>query len=275
MRKRTPQTPRSRTAILLLVACGLTGLPLAGAGQGYVGAQDVPFGANRPLKVMGDRLTVAGKERLELIGVLARAGQDPVAVRILWEYPGKVRIEKRLETDGKGQDPAKPEVLVYDGSGNLAKSRGTAALADQDLVEMLVHDSVEGFFIGQLEGFATRFLGSRYHRIDDSGNPVGPDYDIYEVVNEVRVPGTPLRQRKLYYFNSDTALLEKVRYRLSPERVRGEVDVSVEIGNWSEVYGQMVPGLTVRHEDGVEVVRLEIKQAGIAAAAGDGSFTLP
>ena len=39
---------------------------------------------------------------------------------------------------------------------------------------MLVHDSVEGFFIGQIEGFATRFLGSRYHRVDESGNAVGP-----------------------------------------------------------------------------------------------------
>ena len=243
--------------------------------QGYVGPGDVPFGANRPLEVMGDRLKVAGKERLELFGLLSRAGQSPAAVRILWEYPGKVRIEKRLETGGPIQDPDKQDVLVYDGAGNLGKSRGAAALADQDLVEMLVHDSVEGFFIGQLEGFATRFLGSRYHRIDSEGNPAGPDYDIYEVVNLVRVPGRPLRQRKLYYFNSDTALLERVRYRMAAVRGRGSVQVRVEIGHWSEVYRQLIPGLMVRHEDGVEVVRLEIKEAGVGAAVKDGSFTLP
>ena len=156
----------------------------------------------------------------------------------------------------------------------LRKRGGTAALDDQDLIEMLVHDSVEGFFIGQIEGFATRFLGSRYHRVDEAGNAVGPDYDIYEVINEVRVPGRPLRQRKLYYFDSDTALLGRVQYRLGAERGRGPVEVKVEVRSWGEVFGQLIPTLTVRHEDGVEVVRLEIREAGVAGASEDGSFTL-
>ena len=257
------------------VVCGLVGQPWAGEAQGYVGPKDVPFGAGRVLEIMGDRLQVVGKERLDLFGVLTRAGADPVAVQILWEYPGKVRIEKRLETGGKVEDPAKQDLLVYDGAGNLRKNRGTASVSDQDLIEMLVHDSVEGFFIGQLEGFATRFVGSRYHRLDAEGNAVGPDYDIYEVINQVRVPGRPLKQRKLYYFNSDTALLEKVRYRLAAERGRGTIKVSVEVGNWGEVYGQFIPGKLVRYENGVEVVKLEIKEAGIAGAANDGSFSLP
>ncbi len=261
-----------RIAVGMAVVWGLLGLPWPGAGQGYVGPQDVPYGAGRVLEIMGDRLQVEGKERLDLLGVLTRAGQSPVGVRILWEFPGKVRLEKRL---GEEPDPNKDELLVYDGAGNLRKKRGTAVLADEDLIEMLVYDSVEGFFIGQLEGFATRLLGSRYHRVDDSGNRVGPDYDLYEVINEVRVVGRPLRQRKLYYFNSDTALLERVRYRLSPERVRGEVKVSVEISDWGEVYGQLIPGKMVRFENGVEVVKLEIREAGIAAAAEDGKFSLP
>ena len=156
----------------------------------------------------------------------------------------------------------------------LRKRGGTAALADQDLIEMLVHDSVEGFFVGQIEGFATRFLGSRYHKVDEEGNPVGSDYDIYEVVNEVRVPGRPLRQRKLYYFDSDTALLGRVRYQLSAERGRGPVEVRVEVSGWGEVFGQLIPGTVVRYEDGVEVVRLEIREAGVGAASEDGSFSL-
>ena len=261
-----------RIVLGMAVACGLLGLPWLGAGQGYVGPRDVPFGAGRVLEIMGDRLQVAGKERLDLVGVLTRAGQSAVAVHILWEFPGKVRLEKRL---GDEPDPKKDELLVYDGSGNLDKRGGTASLSDQDLIEMLVHDSVEGFFIGQLEGFATRFLGSRYHRVDAEGNAVGPDYDIYEVINEVRLLRRPLRQRKLYYFNSDTALLERVRYRLAAERGRGEVEVSVEVSDWGEVYGQLIPGTVVRTENGVEVVRLEIREAGIGAAAEDGSFSLP
>ena len=260
------------------VVCGLLCAGGALPGQdrppaiGYLQPKDVPFGSLRALKTMGDRLQVVGKERLDLVGLLTRSGQSPVAVHILWEFPGKVRIEKRLGTE---PDPNKDELLVYDGAGNLRKRGGTAGMADEDLIEMLVHDSVEGFFIGQIEGFATRFLGSRYHRVDESGNAVGADYDIYEVVNEVRVPGRPLRQRKLYYFNSDTALLERVRYRLSLERGRGAVAVDVEVSGWGEIDGQAIPTLTVRYEDGVEVVRLEIQEAGVGAAAKDGSFDLP
>ena len=253
------------------VGLGLLVLPQALPGQGYIGPEKVPFGAGRPLEIMGDRLRVVGKERLDLIGVLTRAGQSPVAVHILWEFPGKVRLEKRL---GDEPDPSKDELLVYDGAGNLGKRGGTATLSDQDLIEMLVHDSVEGFFIGQIEGFATRFLGSRYHRVDAEGNAVGPDYDLYEVINEVRLLRRPLRQRKLYYFNSDTALLERVRYRLAAERGRGAVKVSVEVSGWGEVFGQLIPGQVVRSEDGVEVVRLEIQEAGVSAAAKDGSFSL-
>ena len=255
------------------VVWGLLGAPWALQGQGYVGPKDVPFGAVRALKMMGDRLQVVGKERLELLGVLTRAGEDAVGVRILWEYPGKVRIEKQSGEEEE-EEKAEEDVIIYDGRV-VGKSRGSVGMADEDLVELLVHDSVEGFFIGQWEGFATRFLGGRFHRRDAEGNPVGPDYDIYEVVNEVRLPGLEIRQRKLYYFNSDTALLEKVRYRLSPERVRGAVEVSVEVSDWGEVFGQLIPGKVVRYEDGVEVVKLEIREAGIAAAAEDGSFSLP
>ena len=171
------------------VVCGMLAAPWPGRGQGYVGPQDVPYGAGRVLEIMGDRLQVVGKERLDLLGVLTRAGQSAVGVRILWEFPGKVRLEKQL---GAEPDPSKDELLVYDGAGNLRKKRGTAALADEDLIEMLVYDSVEGFFIGQWEGFATRFLGARFHRRDAEGNRVGPDYDLYEVINEVRVVGLAL-----------------------------------------------------------------------------------
>ena len=264
-----------RIVCAMAVAGGLLGLPWAGEGQGYVGAGDVPFGAVRVLETMGDRLQVTGKERLDLFAVLTRAGGDPRAVHILWEYPGKVRIEQPVQTGGEEEDSAGEGPLIYDGAGILRRSGGRVTRADQDLIEMLVHDSVEGFFIGQLEGFATRFLGSRYHRVDAEGNAVGPDYDIYEVINEVRVVGRPLRQRKLYYFDSDTALLGKVRYRLGSERGRGEVEVTVEVSGWSEVYGQLIPGKVVRYENGVEAVKLEINEAGIAPAADDSSFTVP
>ena len=66
-----------------------------------------------------------------------------------------------------------------------------------------------------------------------------------------------------------------MRYRLAGGLGRSEVKVSVEIGKWGEVYKQLIPGEIVRYENGVEVVKLEIQEAGIGAAAKDGSFKLP
>ena len=84
-------------------------------------------------------------------------------MHILWEYPGKVRIEQPVQTGVEDEDSAADPPLIYDGMGTLSRSGGRVTQADQDLIEMLVYDSVEGFFIGQLEGFATRFLGGRFH----------------------------------------------------------------------------------------------------------------
>ena len=171
------------------LAWGLLGLVGEVEGQRHVRPGDVPFGAVRPLTVMGGRLQEPGKERLELVGVLTQSGRRS-AVRIVWEYPGRVRIEKRVEEEERDPQKKEEDVVVYDG-GRLRRSRGVAGMEEENLVEMLVHDSVEGFFIGQLAGFATRFLGSRYHRVDEEGNAVGPDYDLYEVIDEVGVEGRP------------------------------------------------------------------------------------
>ena len=158
----------------------LLGAPWAAEGQEeapdyeYVSPGDVAFGAERALAAMGDRLQVAGKERLELVGTLTQGGQAK-EVRILWESPGKVRIEKRSDSEEKDEgsdEPEVEEVVVYDGR-ILSRTRGTAGTAEQDLIELLVHDSVEGFFLGQAEGLATRFLGSRFHEEDEEGTRWG------------------------------------------------------------------------------------------------------
>ena len=75
-----------RIVLGMAVACGLLGLPWLGAAQGYVGPQDVPYGAGRVLKIMGDRLQVEGKERLgpgggaDAGGAEPGGGADPVGI---------------------------------------------------------------------------------------------------------------------------------------------------------------------------------------------------
>ena len=53
---------------------------------------------------------------------------------------------------------------------------------DQETIETLVFDSADNFFLGQMQGVATRMLGSRF-RLDDgtTANYAGPFYDIYQI----------------------------------------------------------------------------------------------
>ena len=85
--------------------CGLLAAPWPGEGQGMSGRRTC-FRGGAAARDHGDRLQVVGKERLDLLGVLTRSGQDPVGVRILWEFPGKVRLEKRLDRAGPEQGRA-------------------------------------------------------------------------------------------------------------------------------------------------------------------------
>ena len=70
-----------------------------------------PFGLSRAVEIMGDRLLGPGKERIEWIGTLNPMDSGEVAVRIIWEFPRKVRIEKQLGPEA-GRNV---EVTVYDG----------------------------------------------------------------------------------------------------------------------------------------------------------------
>lgn len=262
--------------LFLWIGPGLVWGPVDMFGQGeerrlrYLRYSDVPFGLSRTVEVLGDRLLGPGKERIEWIGTLNPMDSNEVAVRIIWEFPRKVRIEKQLGPEA-GHDV---EVTVYDGK-NLRNSHGLVKLEDEDLIEMLTHDSVEGLFIGQMEGFALRFLGSRYRKRDESGNLVGPSYDIHEVTDCSNVSGKYACQRKLYYFDSDTAVLREVNYFLDPKRGRPPKRVKIELGDWSQVGDQLILGWMARYEDGVEVLSLSFTEATVSRGLEDGIFSRP
>lgn len=236
----------------------------------YLEFHKVPFGLSRAVDVMGDRLLGPGKERIEWAGTLNPMDSGEVAVRIIWEFPRKVRIERQL---GPEADRS-VEVTVYDGE-ILRKSHGLVKPEDEDLVEMLTHDSVEGFFVGQIEGFAQRFLGSGYRDRDESGNPTGPHYDIYSVTDRLNVSGTYLPQHKFYYFDSQEAVLRRVQYTLDPKRGRPPKRVKIELGEWRQVGDQLILGWMERYEDGVEVLSLSFTEAMVGRGLEDGFFSRP
>jgi len=214
----------------------------------------------RPMsEALGDRLERPGKERLVLIGALRRASKknEDRPARLILEFPDRLRLE---EQDG---------VTVY--NNDFASSNGVLKRNERDEVESLLFDFVDHFFASQMQGAATRFLGSRF-RLDDGANPnyAGPFYEIYQVTDRIAVEKEVREKQKFYFFNSDTLLLEQVRYQI--ERDGEPVGVEVLIGGWRKVDGQQIPGVITRTEGGAPVLSLSITSAAVGARQNDGIF---
>src|SRR5262249_50870140 len=106
------------------------------------------------LEVLGDRLTKPGKERLVLVGTISRLNNPPAApVRLVLELPDRLRLEE--------QQAERMRVVGFDGKEGWATD-GALTLSDEDLIETVLYDSAEHFFLGHIKGMATRFLGSRF-----------------------------------------------------------------------------------------------------------------
>jgi hypothetical protein len=214
----------------------------------------------RPMsRALGDRLEKQGKERLILTGHLRRASKrnENRPARLILEFPDRLRLE---EQGG---------VTVY--NKDFASSNGVLEKNEQDEVESLLFDFVDHFFAAQMQGAATRFLGSRF-RLDDGADPTytGPYYEVYQVTDRIAVKQEVREQPKLYFFNSDTLLLERVRYQV--ERDGEPVEVEVLISDWRKVDGQQIPGAITRTENGAPVLALSITSAGVGAKQNDGLF---
>jgi hypothetical protein len=239
--------------------------------EGEAPAEYVRRGRLRPrlyavLGALGDRLEKPGKERLTLTGTIIKAErQQAIPVLLIWEFPGKLRLEEQI--DGQRR------VIIF--NGNDTRGNGNSlSRRDEDLIETLIHDSTEHFLISQLDGAATRFLGTRF-RLDDgtATNYEGPFYDLYETSEMIKVRREAQKQTKVYYFNSDTHLLEQVKYQVLREGIATAVEV--RLNNWHEVQEQKLPGEIVRLENGTPVLTFTITSTGIGSRAADGIFSNP
>jgi len=220
------------------------------------------------LNVLGDRLEKPGKERLILTGTLSRVVNSQIVsspARVILELPDRVRIEE--------QSGNQLRVIAFDGQ-NAWKAGGALNRADEEILESLLLDSAEHFFFSQMHGLATRFLGSRF-RLDDGTASIytDPFYDIYQITDQVPFGRATAGQPKLYYFNSDTQLLERVRYQI--ERDGSQIETEIQISDWRKVNGQQLPGRVARLENGREIVRLTINSAAAGQRVDDGIFVNP
>lgn len=216
----------------------------------------------RLASALGDRIEKPGKERLTAEGTLIRGTGSGGNIRLVWESPGRVRLDEL----GTGQ----PRTTAFDGARSWS-STGTVTRADEDLLETLINDGAEHFLLAQMNGSATRFLGYRF-RPDDGRNAGyrGPFFDIYQMTDLARTGQPPAPRVKLFYFESDHGLLDRVRYTV----VRNGAPIQVEIrfSEWRAVNGQQFPGKISREENGHAVLTFTFHAFETGPAVPDGIF---
>jgi len=209
------------------------------------------------LGALGNRLEQPGKERLILMGNLRLSGDAKREFAAFLEFPDQLRM-----SFGGPKD----RLLIFNGQQSLTAPTSE----DLDLIETLVYDSAEHFFAAQMQGHATRFLGARF-RTDDGANPDynGPYFDVYKISDQIKASEQD-RPAKLYYFNSDTLLLERVMYVIN--RDGAEIKVETKLSDWRATDGQQVPRRIERCENGKSVFVLTLWSVAVAHRADDGMF---
>ncbi len=231
--------------------------------QTYVRAAQVWPQLRWHLKMLGDRIEKPGKERINITGTIKRTGDAqalPMAVTL--EFPDRLRLTV--------QDGLQQRVVTF--NGQAAASVGSALTArERDFIDTLAYDTAEHFFASQTRGTAMRCLGQRF-RADDGTTPnyTGPYYDLYEVSDQIKTAADSRQQVKDFYFNSDTLLLERVRYQIA--RNGTPVEVETRISNWQQAQGQQAPRRIVRLENGQPVMSLTITALAIGPRVDDSSF---
>ena len=156
--------------------------------------------------------------------------------------------------------------MTFDGNRASAFGRQPDR-REREVIESLVYDSAEHFFISHTRGLAARSLGHRFQTDD------GLQYDIYELTDAVNVDSATRAQSKRYYFNSETQLLEKVRYAI--ERDGATIQVETRFSDWTTSEQQKFPARITRIENGNTVWTLLVGSAVLSPKLNDGVFSSP
>jgi hypothetical protein len=204
------------------------------------------------LRALGDRLETPGKEQITASGVVSQPRGGGSGTFILaMEAPRRITFSTATGLQSR--------ITNFDATPD---SWTRLSDSDRSLVETLLFDSAEGFFLDHVNGAVTRALGSRF-KIDEST----PErfYDLYAVIPRHQFTSAKPSSAKLFWFNSDTRLLELVTYEI--ERNGESVKVEVKLGNWDTIQGQKVARRIERRENGASVLTIQLDIAGFSALA--------
>jgi hypothetical protein len=209
---------------------------------------------------LGDRIERPGKERLNIIGTLTRGDSSRrLPFQAVMEFPDHFRLTI--------QEGIQTRVLMFDGS-QVAALGDAINTGEREMIETLVCDTAEHFFEGQMESRATRAFGTRF-RTDDGtdSNYNGPYYDIYEMSEVDNTAAQAHQSVKQYFFNSDTRLLEKVRYETGTG-----VTTETLMQDWRKVNGQSIPRRVERRQNDQSVFVMTINAVTVGPGLADGIF---
>ena len=202
---------------------------------------------------IGQRLQKPGRERITATGTIlyqTDSLQQAEPLRVTWQHPLKIRLEQ----GGKGQ--------TFDRNNPSQSSHGNQT--PLDTVQMLLEDSIEGFFALQKGRIARRYLGSGF--ILEGAKETDPAVDIVQMTfPDTFRQGQPIL--KSYWFNSRTKLLGVVAYKST-----SGVLTHIVIDDWRDVEGEKIPFRIERWENNKLAMQLTLDSATISAGTDDGSL---
>ena len=184
---------------------------------------------------LGNRVSAAGKEQTIYIGEVFHADGQRAPAQVVHQQPALVRLE--------GFSPGR--ALTFDGE----RTAGIITKTDEAAVEVFTADLPEGLFASLQNGAALRHLGNAFGP-DPRGMPNYSElrYDIFSTSGRRLTGGNSGLQSKLYYFDSETGLLQVTRY--ADESVPPRTQRETRFGSWRVIDGSAFPGRVEHHQDG-------------------------
>jgi hypothetical protein len=222
-----------------------------------------PAALSSKIDILGNRWKKAGQERItySLNLQVKEKGQDKAEqVQLTLELPNRATLE-RPGNRKSGHD------------GEETWRSGSSAPDDDDvaLLETIAFDSAESLFENVRRGAALQFLGSHF-QLDSraAGGQPSPTYDVYLASIPVRKGKLVEFSNKLFFFNSQSGLLEIVRYEGGRGAgTKGQVETRFD---WQKRDQDFILRSFKRIENGLTTAELTVTSAAITSKAADGKF---
>jgi hypothetical protein len=231
---------------------------------GQVGADIRPI-----FTALGNRLSVPGKERIVLNGILSQPSRSSTGlnVQVIIGNTGSIRLDS---TSGP------PLNLAFDGQ-NLGHSAGapgnSPSAQDEILVDALQYSSAERFLTTAIGGRAPQRLGPAFKLSDPLHSGDSPLIcEAFRVLEANQAGWRNPSQAKVYCFDSTTHILAAAFYESASNGVITYTET--RFSGWQSIGTppQRVPGKIELRQNGTVQVSFDVQSATFTAEAADGLF---